>query len=56
MPTDSDQTRELAGGIPLSLLFVGEDDPSSDCGSALQADSLRVVPQQEQQGPSGNWV
>ena len=56
VPTDSDQTRELPGGIPSSPLFVGEDDPSSDRGSALQADSLRVVPQQEQQGPSGNRV
>ena len=48
VPTDSDQTRELPGGIPSSLLFVREDDLSSDCRSALQADSLRVVPQQEQ--------
>ena len=42
------------GGNPLSPLFVGEDDQSSDRGSAVQADLPREPPQPEREGPSGN--
>lgn len=48
-PTGNDETRESPGDIPSSPLFVGEDGPSGEHGSALQADLPREPPQQGQE-------
>ncbi|CAK40083.1 hypothetical protein M747DRAFT_290932 [Aspergillus niger ATCC 13496] len=52
-PTVSDRAGESPGDIPRSPLFVGEDGPSGDHGSALQAALPRESPQQEQEQPQG---
>lgn len=54
-PTNGDQTGGYPGDIPCSPLFVGEDGPFGDHGSALHTDLPREPPQQERGESPGQW-
>ncbi|KAL2812033.1 hypothetical protein BDW59DRAFT_155380 [Aspergillus cavernicola] len=49
-PTDYNQTGETGGDTPWSPMFVGEDGPSSNHGSASHAAEPSGLPPQEQRG------